>query len=94
MPPVEDSLCSMDLSRRDIRTMIFYDMNAGLSSTESHERLTKALGMASPCYATVKNWFAEFRRGRLSLDDEQRESSWFRRMYKCIVCNGECFEKI
>ena len=63
----------MDLTRRDIRAMIFYDMKVGLTSKESHERLTKAFGTISPCYATVKNWFAEFRRGRLSLDDELRE---------------------
>ena len=63
----------MDLTRRDFRAMILYDLKAGLSAKESHERLIKAFGATSPCYATVKNWFAEFRRGRMSLDDELRE---------------------
>lgn len=63
----------MELTRRDIRAMILYDFKAGLSARESYDRLTKAFDSTSPCYATVKNWFAEFRRGRMSLDDELRE---------------------
>ena len=63
----------MELTRRDIRAMIYYDYKSAFTADQSHERLAQALGDSAPSVATVKNWFAEFRRGRQSLDDEPRE---------------------
>ena len=52
--------------------MIFYDFKTGLTQQQSIERLRAAFGDDSPSRTTVFEWFAEFRRGRRSLDDEAR----------------------
>ena len=57
---------------RNIRFSYYYDYKSFLSSSQSFDRLTAAFGESSVSYATVKNGFAEFRRGRTSLDDEER----------------------
>ena len=54
--------------------MIFYDFNSGLNQAQPLERLTQALWDLAPSRATVFNWFAEFKRGRTSFEDEER--SW------------------
>ena len=50
--------------------MIFYDYKSGLTQQQSVERLCAAFGDDAPSCTTVFEWFAEFRRGRHSLDDE------------------------
>ena len=50
--------------------MILYDFKRGLQYTESHKNLMEAFGDDAPSKATVNNWFDEFKRGRLSLEDE------------------------
>ena len=57
--------------------MIFYDFKRNLSAAESLVNLTSAFGEKAPSRATVFNWFAEFRRGRASLEDEQRSGLLF-----------------
>lgn len=52
--------------------MIYYDYKSSLTASQSFDRLTAAFGDYAVSYATVKNWFAEFRRGRTSLEDEDR----------------------
>ena len=52
--------------------MIFYYFKNGLNQAQSLERLTQALGDLAPSHATVFNWFAEFKRGRNSFEDEER----------------------
>ena len=52
--------------------MIFYDYKSGLTQQQSVERLCAAFGDDAPSRTTVFEWFAEFRRGRRSLDDEVR----------------------
>jgi histone-lysine N-methyltransferase SETMAR len=52
--------------------MIFYDFKSGLNQTQCLERLRAAFGDDAPSRTTVFDWFAEFRRGRESLDDEAR----------------------
>ena len=47
--------------------MIIYEFKGNLSATESLANLTAAFGDQAPEF----NWFAEFRRGRRSLEDEQ-----------------------
>ena len=52
--------------------MIFYDFKRGLNQAQSLERLTQAFGDLAPSHATVLNWFAEFKSGRTSFEDEDR----------------------
>nr|XP_041633408.1 uncharacterized protein LOC121503244 [Drosophila kikkawai] len=43
-----------------------------MSRSEIKERLDAVYGDSSPSMATVKNWFNEFQRGRISVFDESR----------------------
>ena len=52
--------------------MIFYNFKNGLNLAQSLERLTQAFGDLAPSRATVFNWFAEFKRGKTSFEDEER----------------------
>ena len=47
----------------------------GLNQAQSLERLTQAFGDLAPSRTTVFNWFAEFKRGRTSFEDEERSGS-------------------
>ena len=62
----------MELQRTQWRAMIFYDFKSGLNQKQSLERLQAAFGNEAPSRTTVYNWFAEFRRGRNSLEDDPR----------------------
>ena len=62
----------MELRCEHFRAMIYYDFKRKLPAAESLANLTVAFGEQAPSRATVFNWFAEFRRGRTSLEDEQR----------------------
>jgi len=53
--------------------MIFYDFKSSLTEQECRDRLFSAFGDEAPSLATVRRWFAEFKRGRCSLSDEYRE---------------------
>ena len=52
--------------------MIFYDFKSGLNQQQSHSRLQAAFSNEAPSRTTVYDWFAEFRRGRRSLEDDPR----------------------
>ena len=52
----------MELQRTHFRAMMFYDVKSGLNQQQSHGR---------PSRTTIYDWFAEFRRGRCSLDDDR-----------------------
>ena len=62
----------MELEREHFCAMILYDFKCGLNESQTLERLTKAFGDLAPSRATVFRWFAEFKRGRTSLKDEER----------------------
>ena len=62
----------MELQRTHFRAMIFYDFKSGLNQQQSHNRLKAAFGNEAPSRTTVYDWFAEFRRGRRSLEDDPR----------------------
>ena len=62
----------MELEREHFRAMILYDFKCGLNESQTLERLTQAFGYLAPSRATVFRWFAEFKRGRTSLKDEER----------------------
>lgn len=62
----------MQLENEHFRAMIYYDYKSQLSPSQSHQRLQHAFSDSAPSIATVYNWFSEFRRGRGSLKDEER----------------------
>ena len=62
----------MELQRTHFRAMIFYDFKNGLYQQQSHNRLKAAFGNEAPSRTIVYDWFAEFRRGRRSLEDDPR----------------------
>ena len=62
----------MELKSEHFRSMILYDFKCGLNESQTLERLTQASGDLAPSRATVFRWFAEFKRGRTSLKDEER----------------------
>ena len=57
-------------TRKDFRAMIFYDF---LCQQQSLERLELAFRDLRPSRTTVYYWFAEFKKGRGSLEDEPRD---------------------
>ena len=62
----------MELQRTHFCAMIFYDFKSGLNQQQSHNRLKAAFGNEAPSRTTVYDWFAEFRRGQRSLEDDPR----------------------
>ena len=62
----------MELESDHFRSMIWYDFKCGLNESQTLERLTQAFWDLAPSRATVFRWFAEFKRGRTSLKDEER----------------------
>lgn len=63
----------MELSHENFRAMIFYDFRCGLTRQGCVTKLQETFGDEAPSRATVYRWFAEFDRGRESLQDEYRE---------------------
>ena len=45
----------------------------GVAPKEIHERMLKVYNDCSPSIRTIERWVAEFKRGRTSLQDDQRE---------------------
>ena len=62
----------MELSRENFRAMIFYDFRRGFTQKQCFESLQSAFDNEAPSKASVYNWFNEFKRGRLSLKDEEK----------------------
>ncbi|CAF4372773.1 unnamed protein product [Rotaria sp. Silwood2] len=62
----------MNLTREQIRVMIYYDYKKQLSQEECLESLHKTFDDSCVSRATVYNWFAEFSRGRDHFEDEPR----------------------
>ena len=65
----------MELTRKNLRAIIFYNLRFGLSRQEYIDELQALFGDKAPSYSTVKNWFNEFNRGRSSRKNEFSESS-------------------
>ena len=55
-----------------MRVVIKYLCKKGKTPKEIHEDFMKTLGNESPSYSTVKNWAAEFKLGRESIEDDAR----------------------
>ena len=66
-------MCQTDKKGKvEVRTVIKYNCKKGMSSKEIHECFMETLGKESPSYNTVKKRAAEFRRGRESIEDDER----------------------
>lgn len=60
----------MELSRENLRVMIYYDFQVGWTQQQCLDRMISAFGNEAPSKATVYRWFTEFQRGRASLSDD------------------------
>jgi [histone H3]-lysine36 N-dimethyltransferase SETMAR len=61
-----------DLNRRDIRVLIWFQWKKSLTAAQCYEELVSVLGNIGPSYATVKNWYRQFNRGKFELEDDPR----------------------
>ena len=66
------SASSVDLSRRDFRTMMYYDFCQGKSFQECFQSLKYCFGDQSPAKATVFRWFLNSCLERERLEDDDR----------------------
>lgn len=63
----------MELNREHFRAIIFYNFRRGLTQQQCLDELNSIFGDEAPSRTSVYRWFAEFNRGRSSLNDEFRE---------------------
>jgi histone-lysine N-methyltransferase SETMAR len=63
---------TLDFERKEFRSVIKYLFVKGLSGKEIFADMVKTLGDQCPSYAIIKNWVAEFKRGRSDVKDEHR----------------------
>ena len=59
-------------SKVEYRAVNRYLYLKGKTGQEIHCELTNAYGSSAPSYAQFKFWVGEFKRGRMSLEDETR----------------------
>lgn len=69
---VDVSVIYFEMEKLKNRAVIEYLFKKGLSPQEIHNDMVNVLGESAPSYATVKNWVAEFKRGRTSIEDDPR----------------------
>uniref|UniRef100_UPI0035902B54 histone-lysine N-methyltransferase SETMAR-like isoform X2 n=1 Tax=Myxine glutinosa TaxID=7769 RepID=UPI0035902B54 len=62
----------MDLTKIKHRAVIKFLCKEGASYKEIHKRMVAVYGTTAPSYSTVAKWAAEFKRGRVSLEDDPR----------------------
>ena len=58
------------MEKLEIRAVIKYFSKKGMPPKVIHEDFMETLGKESPSYSTVKNWAAEFKMGRDSVEDD------------------------
>jgi transposase len=63
---------TLNFEQKEFRSVIKYLFVKGLSGKEIFADMVKTLDEQCPSYATIKNWVAEFKRGRSDLKDEHR----------------------
>ena len=59
-------------SKAEYRAVIWYLYLKGKTGKEIQGELVDVYGSSAPSYAQVKFWVGEFKRGRMSLEDEAR----------------------
>lgn len=63
----------MEISKENLRAIIFYNFKRGLTRLQCFEELTTVFSDKAPCLRTVERWYLEFQRGSSSLGDRHRE---------------------
>jgi histone-lysine N-methyltransferase SETMAR len=61
------------MDKIEYRAVIKFFVKEGLTPNEIHSKFIKVYGDYSPSFSTTKEWAAEFKRGRTSLEDDPRE---------------------
>jgi histone-lysine N-methyltransferase SETMAR len=64
---------SLKMDKTEYRAVIKLLVKEGLTPNKIHSKFMKVYGDSSPSFSTVKKWAAEFKRGRISLEDDPRE---------------------
>jgi histone-lysine N-methyltransferase SETMAR len=64
---------SLKIYKIEYRAVIKLFVKQGLTPNEMHSKFIKVYGDSSPSFSTIKKWAAEFKRGRISPEDDPRE---------------------
>ncbi|GBM36339.1 Histone-lysine N-methyltransferase SETMAR [Araneus ventricosus] len=62
----------MELSRQQIKTIVYYEFRNKLSATECHQKMCESLGINTVSYDTIKVWFQKFKARNFDIEDEPR----------------------
>lgn len=60
------------MNNRDFRTIFLYEFKLGHSATQAARNINGAFGKDTANERTVQRWFAKFRSGDMSLENEER----------------------
>ena len=69
---IKDSASNLKMEKVEVRGVIIHLCKKGMTPKEIHEYFMKTLGNEFPFYSTVKEWAAEFKLGRESIEDDAR----------------------
>lgn len=69
---MNDFCLSYEMDKIEVRAVIKYFVLKGLRPTEIKNELDSTLKESAPSFSTVKKWAAEFKRGRTSIQDDER----------------------
>jgi histone-lysine N-methyltransferase SETMAR len=61
------------MDKIEYRAVIKFFVKEGLTSNKIRTKFVKVYGDTSPSFSTIKEWAAEFKRGRTILEDDPRE---------------------
>jgi len=64
---------SLKIDKIEYRAVIKFFVKEGLTPKEILSKFIKVYGDSSTSFSTIKEWAAEFKRGRTSLEDDPRE---------------------
>jgi len=64
---------SLKMDKIEYRPVIKFFVKEGLTPNEIHLKFIKVYGDSSPSFSTIKKWAAEFKRGRICLEDDPRK---------------------
>lgn len=63
---------NMDFEKYRIRTCLLYEFQLGHSAALAHRNVVTVFGQESPSERTCRDWFAKFKSGDFSLEDNER----------------------